>query len=268
MIDFPAAHSMDTTWFAIDADGCVGIFNSGEGGAVPADLPTVPGAIEFESELVEILISNDGRLIDRGSIDLEFILQSMSQENLLLGIHESEQKAHSDRAANCGLFLLLSTAAVISEIEEQAYKLSFSPIIIELHREKDSIISYTSHCEVGWLKKAIASGLVLAGSKEFDLEYHLNILGWYSYDCHKQYPATYDRENPPTKPIYFKDLPPEISNRMRLINFPNLKFADTSSIQPIEHMPCATWGTEEWKGTDGEWHEEFPDYSHSPTDLI
>ena len=34
MQDFPAAHSMDTTWFAIDADGCVGIFNSDENGAV------------------------------------------------------------------------------------------------------------------------------------------------------------------------------------------------------------------------------------------
>jgi hypothetical protein len=35
MSDFPAAHSMDTTWFAVDADGCVGMFDSGEGGAVP-----------------------------------------------------------------------------------------------------------------------------------------------------------------------------------------------------------------------------------------
>ena len=35
MEDFPAAHSMDTMWFAIDADGCVGVFQSGEAGAVP-----------------------------------------------------------------------------------------------------------------------------------------------------------------------------------------------------------------------------------------
>src|SRR4051794_34470710 len=33
--DFPAAHSMDTQWFAIDRDGHVGIFSSGESGAVP-----------------------------------------------------------------------------------------------------------------------------------------------------------------------------------------------------------------------------------------
>lgn len=35
MLDFPAAHSMDTEWFAINADGNIGAFDSGEGGAVP-----------------------------------------------------------------------------------------------------------------------------------------------------------------------------------------------------------------------------------------
>lgn len=35
MKDYPAAHSMDTTWFAVDADGKVGRFESSEDGAVP-----------------------------------------------------------------------------------------------------------------------------------------------------------------------------------------------------------------------------------------
>jgi hypothetical protein len=33
--DFPAAHSMDTEWFAVDRDGRVAVFNSGENGLVP-----------------------------------------------------------------------------------------------------------------------------------------------------------------------------------------------------------------------------------------
>jgi hypothetical protein len=33
--DFPAAHSMDTWWFAVDAEGHVAVFDSGEAGAVP-----------------------------------------------------------------------------------------------------------------------------------------------------------------------------------------------------------------------------------------
>ena len=35
--DFPAAHSMDTTWFAVDRDGHVAAFESGEAGAVPTE---------------------------------------------------------------------------------------------------------------------------------------------------------------------------------------------------------------------------------------
>src|SRR5215467_3982993 len=34
-MDFPAAHSMDATWFAVDRDGHVGLFTCGEEGAVP-----------------------------------------------------------------------------------------------------------------------------------------------------------------------------------------------------------------------------------------
>jgi hypothetical protein len=42
--DFPAAHSMDTTWFAIDGQGHVAQFHSGEDGHVPED-----AAVEEES---------------------------------------------------------------------------------------------------------------------------------------------------------------------------------------------------------------------------
>lgn len=33
--DYPAAHSMDATWFAVDAAGHVGVFDTGENGHVP-----------------------------------------------------------------------------------------------------------------------------------------------------------------------------------------------------------------------------------------
>jgi hypothetical protein len=33
--DYPAAHSMDTTWYAVDAAGHVGIFHSSENGPIP-----------------------------------------------------------------------------------------------------------------------------------------------------------------------------------------------------------------------------------------
>src|SRR5579875_3709198 len=36
--DFPAAHSMDTSWFAVDGSGNIGLFTSHEHGPVPQAL--------------------------------------------------------------------------------------------------------------------------------------------------------------------------------------------------------------------------------------
>jgi len=49
--DFPAAHSMDTEWFAIDADGRVGSFWSGENGSVPHGAGT--GALDHSDDRLE-----------------------------------------------------------------------------------------------------------------------------------------------------------------------------------------------------------------------
>src|SRR5688500_18889811 len=64
--DFPAAHSMDTMLFAVDADGHLGIFESGEDGAVPKP-------IESESQeavrFIERLATEAGMLLwEQGAI--------------------------------------------------------------------------------------------------------------------------------------------------------------------------------------------------------
>jgi hypothetical protein len=53
-VDFPAAHSMDTAWYAVDRDGHVGIFVTGEEGHMPrgaaneydASLPALPDELQ------------------------------------------------------------------------------------------------------------------------------------------------------------------------------------------------------------------------------
>lgn len=41
--DFPAAHSMDTHWFAVDQDGHVGLFFTAETGFMPVDASDIEG---------------------------------------------------------------------------------------------------------------------------------------------------------------------------------------------------------------------------------
>ena len=45
--DHPAAHSMDTTWFAVDADGYVGAFDTGVNGVLPWRAPRIEQVFEY-----------------------------------------------------------------------------------------------------------------------------------------------------------------------------------------------------------------------------
>lgn len=53
--DYPAAHSMDTSWFAIDEAGHVAVFDSGEDGAVPFAALSLGGAGNPDPEAEQIL---------------------------------------------------------------------------------------------------------------------------------------------------------------------------------------------------------------------
>lgn len=52
--DYPAAHSMDTSWFAVDEAGRVAIFDSGEDGAVPLHTLSLGGAAEADPEATQV----------------------------------------------------------------------------------------------------------------------------------------------------------------------------------------------------------------------
>lgn len=142
MPDFPAAHSMDTTWFAIDADGYVGIFNSSEGGAVPRKLPglaEIEGVrIEYSSALMDILLPDREKLFEHNSsVKIEPVLDYLSIDTGLEGkflsmdalleeisSHERcallEHHYERDWSMMNDLILQLSTERVIEELKSQA----------------------------------------------------------------------------------------------------------------------------------------------------
>ena len=64
-LDYPAAHSMDTVWFAVDADGHVAMFASGNIGAVPQQASAVGAGIEENDcgflDLLDTLPATGGR---------------------------------------------------------------------------------------------------------------------------------------------------------------------------------------------------------------
>ena len=65
--DYPASHSMDTCFFAIDREGHVAIFDTGEAGAVPAQALAGDDAYSARQQLtalprVEVIHERQGRV--------------------------------------------------------------------------------------------------------------------------------------------------------------------------------------------------------------
>ncbi|MGD9681602.1 MAG: hypothetical protein AB7W16_10495 [Candidatus Obscuribacterales bacterium] len=65
--DFPAAHSMDTAWFAVDKDGFVAFMDSSEPGAVPY---LYGYDQDYKEEVVEAIAANCGLSLKRCEYDL------------------------------------------------------------------------------------------------------------------------------------------------------------------------------------------------------
>jgi hypothetical protein len=61
--DFPAAHSMDTDWFAVDRDGHVALFISNENGPVPRSVPESRTNTDnvLHTDIVDLLRSLAGK---------------------------------------------------------------------------------------------------------------------------------------------------------------------------------------------------------------
>ena len=64
--DFPAAHSMDTEWFALDEDGHVGRFDTGEDGALPDRAATGSGPCDPNFDMTELEALRLARILEGG----------------------------------------------------------------------------------------------------------------------------------------------------------------------------------------------------------
>ncbi len=77
--DFPAAHSMDTQWFAVDRDGHVALFVTGEAGSMPLTAS--------EGDVDEVLRALGSKQTEEG---LDYDEDAVGRELARLGVHVYE----------------------------------------------------------------------------------------------------------------------------------------------------------------------------------
>ena len=223
--DFPAAHSMDTTWFAVDRDGHVACFNSGEAGAVPLTAFAGDEAYEMCERLAQLL--------PRGPVAYDLTGRQVPGPE---GAEVWHQAQEGGRGYPVLLFLKTLDAVREALASGQAVQVPGGDRLAVTFQRLPPEVSRRIH-EAG---ACLACYTLYGGSEEaFDpashglFEYEHLTDNWISgpYGCHAR----------PVKPLHVDQLPPDVRDLVKQMRFDNLSFAQTTHLQPLEHTDCASW---------------------------
>jgi hypothetical protein len=245
MQDYPAAHSMDTDWFAVDADGNVGIFSSSEDGAVPS---VVRG--EFGIELFIERLPKDDRGILVSSTEGSLAAKDANLECLWKEIHWG--------GTIYDILLVLKTPESIE---------LFRPHVLLQFSGSETVI-YVQECEARQVRALVESGEILKGINSFSLLNNAHLLGVFPFKHDIDgIPAPYQKKSEPPKPLKIHELPSFLQPEVNQVRFDLIRFTEVTEIQPIEHLDCQTWDCDnywldtkrerpEWQEMEGDFEEE------------
>jgi hypothetical protein len=227
--DFPAAHSMDATWFAVDRDGHVAMFDTGEAGAVPISAEFLEDCTALLEQITQAASPTDA------VHDLRGRLQPGDREVPHYSMQRGDQ-------AGAAMFFLKSLDSVKAEIERKqglvfpaveghAVAL-FQPsnqLVQKLHKDGQCL-----GCFWYWHN---------TDPDAEDVHRDVARLGIFSYShlTENWISGPYGREKLPRKPLHVDQLPPAARKTVKQMKFGSLCFAETPHIQPAEFDDCASW---------------------------
>lgn len=264
--DYPAAHSMDTEWYAVDRDGRLGRFSTGEAGGVPTSATQYSegaenGATWAEDAVFEI-VTREG-----AEYEVDDLIQMPGGPvfNFSWG-GGYETASFTDAAACYHVLMLLRDENVFSrlprpsEVSSRARERSGRARAMAVHRIYNSkhVLGYPDGpLPVGTLQQWIQNGWVLkawvnhsltpirAGIFEYD---HGDVFeNWIS--------GLYLREGIPLRPLNVRDLPEFMRRYFENTRFTLRSFAKDVAIDPREAGTCTNWEPD-WVGWDGIVHRQ------------
>ncbi|WP_144054064.1 hypothetical protein [Baaleninema simplex] len=288
MKDFPAAHSMDTQWFAVDADGHIGCFDSGEGGAIPKPAICFLEFCDFliywrskiSSDAIELKISQDviERIVSTAEI-LEIIKNANYDYELARKRQSQKKKQVKKRYCDAIDFfrfekLDLQVEFWMFEFASNQIDRDFCDILNSASKDDLIIHFYDSNKDIFVLNgkivarnapllKELAIENQIIGVQKLEDVYlaseSLTIFGLFVYENDGSAPIPYEKTAEPKAPLHLDDLPEALQDAISWTWFDRLRFSDTQLLQPIEHMPCETWKDGKWWiDVEGNEHEEHP----------
>lgn len=229
--EYPATHSMETSWFCADEDGNVAIFKIEDDGPVPEE---VDGDLYISEIFWEIFVYQRGKLYDCLNLSHEQIMEMLNPpkyENVW--VHDAYNNYWYDAIIEIDLTKLA--------IFEQAIA-SFKPIysdgrVIRLSPTEGFFHVFFDQ-DKKIVKKLEENEVVIGVYGSPDFEY-------YDLLTEKQYPAflyrqdygphknAAEREYVPQNPLRIEQLPERVRKRISILP---LRFADTPNIQMGEYV--------------------------------
>lgn len=218
--DVPAAHSMDSAWFAVDACGHVAAGETGEAGALPEPLAQGtywPGLDQLR------------RAVPPG----RFVLDAQGQG-------AGTTRAHRTWGEQPQQALVFAEADVLG------------PLVARLGGRFVPAVGGAAAVLEGLRQSDLAElhdrGLCRACCWTYrDPEDHwsrrLAALGLFEYDhdlWENGFAGPYGLVRP-RHPIKVTQLPDAVRREVELVRFDGLCFADHPLLQPADHVPCTTW---------------------------
>ena len=246
-IDFPAAHSMDSTWFAVDAEGNVASFQTGEAGAMPdqafmeasfsegEEVASFLAETDYVINVEDLLVQPDGNV---------YVQQNWNtREYVQYTVTESRENEYG-----C-LFWLKDDSFFEAELEKLQPK--WLAIVQSLPERLQFLRIPHPEAILGFVE-SIPSTVLMELQREGAFHkcwVHFNFdptrIGFFGYshgDMFENWIAgPYIKEFQPKIPIKLEQLPESLQKTIGAIQMENVKFKTDRSIQPFEHTPSGGW---------------------------
>jgi len=228
---------MDSSWFAVDADGHVGYFRTGEAGAMPHAGVTGDAAEQLIERLARAVPPTEAIHDPRGHL-----LPGHDR-----GLDHEVQLAAQDWGV---LLFVTSLAPLQSDIEAGRA----TPV-----RAAEGYAVLLTRLTAEQVRRLNESGVVVTSTYYFDGSESERDrparfgLFEYRHLCENWISGPYGRVHLPARPLHIDQLPPEVRKRLKDATLDGACFGDTPHVQPAEHWDCHSWEGE-WQGVDGTKH--------------
>ncbi len=252
--DFPAAHSMDTEWFAVDDQGQVALFYSGEAGAVPKVYQTLIGGQYSLHDVIENLVGCANEIPG-----LEFYVEDLTTDaDGAIFFRDrwetpwDEPFTNSNKTSLADLPDSIWDCLVWFRDEADLSKIKAKHLRMPT---QNHVFAWFQEWKSTELKRLHKQGAICrAWLNEFSLER----FGFYSFEhadnCENWISGPYVKTSEPVFPLFVSQLPGRFRALLETVRLEGVDFSETSRIQPVEHSPCNSWQPD-WQDLAGEQHE-------------